>query len=124
MIRWCENSLGDPSVATHSGSYDRWKFPPFLKAIENPVAQPSCAMLYKDTVQSIRYPEGSLVEGHNSLLSDTMTITKNISMVMILEFHTYYTVAAMGFSLLVKLSLLIIMLSGYLASLKLFFDSM
>ena len=62
VIRWCENSLDDPSVATHSGSYDRWKFRPYLKATDNPVAQPSCAMLYKDTVQSIRYPEGSLVE--------------------------------------------------------------
>ena len=63
VIRWCGKSLGDPSVATHSGSYDRWTFTPFLKATDNHVSQCSCAMLYKDTVQSIRYPEGSLVEG-------------------------------------------------------------
>ena len=37
---WCENRLGDPSVAMYSGSYDRGKFPPFLKATDCPVAHP------------------------------------------------------------------------------------
>ena len=37
---WCENRLGDPSVAMCSGSYDRGKFLPFLKATDCPVAHP------------------------------------------------------------------------------------
>ena len=52
---WCENRLGDPSVAMHSGTYNWGKFPPFLKAADCPVAHPICAILCKDTVQSIRY---------------------------------------------------------------------
>ena len=37
----CENRLEDPSVAMYTGSYDRGKFPPFfLKATDCPVAHP------------------------------------------------------------------------------------
>ena len=48
-----------------------------LKSTDNPVSQPSCAMLYKDTVCSLSdIRKAAWLRGHNSLLSDSMIITK------------------------------------------------
>ena len=71
---WCENRLGDPSVAMYSGSYDRRKFPPFKRPLT------VLLRILSDTVQghctvhqiSIRQPGWAAI---NSLLSDTMIIT-------------------------------------------------
>ena len=47
-----------------------------LKANDNLVSQPSCAMLYKNTVCSLSdIRKAAWLRGHNSLLSDSMIIT-------------------------------------------------
>ena len=62
-----------------------------LKSTDNPVSQSSCAMLYKDTVCSLSdIRKAAWLRGHNSLISDSMIITKNKFIVMFLELHTLW----------------------------------
>ena len=61
---WCENRLEDPSVAMHSGSYDRGKFPPFIKPLTVLLRIPSVQYSARTLYSPSDIDEAAWLRGH------------------------------------------------------------
>ena len=61
---WCDNKFGDPSVAMHSGSYDRGKFPPFIRPLTVLLHTPSVQYCARTLYSPSGIDKAAWLRGH------------------------------------------------------------